>query len=266
MSRSKWLLVVIFPVLLILAGGGLYFLSNAPRTPSSSSSPPSSFYSTCDTFELVKDKRNPVPLELAKSVASAYVYKAYPGYNWVFVGQIPAYSAYFGYQSGHVFIFRKDLAPLSTLEELERHARGKPEANQAESSIKYLFNDIATIITGAMKEDELILRHFRGLPQFFVKKQENKEYVEGNFPGKTIGRLIMHTPLSFGYEILFKDSQKATGDIIFGERIDSSSSMTKTYQNNLKRKSEIHAEECKWYKDAIIEAKEANIREWDSYP
>ena len=219
---------------------------------------------SCDLGDI---RVNPVSLELAKKVASNQVKIINPEFNWEHIGSISVYNID-GDQESWVFIFRKEsIKNLNSLQDLEKHIElFSEESNSEESDKKYLFNDIATIITGAMKEDKLIQRHFRGIPEFFAKKKEIKQYVEENYPANTIGKPISLSSNPAGYEIIDKNSNKAIGKLIRFEgemRVFDISSLVSNRDTNENIK--LTKEECEKYQNAKVNADKANIAEWNKF-
>ncbi len=258
---KKLILVILLVVVALLLSVSLFFVFSNSKS-NSNQLGSNKNYLNQNNEEIVdcdlKIKRETlVSLDLAKAVGAVRLSKFYPGFNWVFVGNIITYDMY-GDQAGYVLIFRKDTYGLNTLEKLESNTQTAQSDNE-----KYQFDNVATIMTGAMKEDKLILRHFRGVPEFFGKREEIRAYVESNYPGKTIGRVISLTPMSFGYEIINRNSGKATGDMISNNKIISLPNEIARVEKNKNRR--MSWKECEAYQNAVLEAIKANIAEWNSF-
>lgn len=151
---------------------------------------------------------------------------------------------------------------MDTLNELERNA-----LNSKSDDEKYQFNDVATVIVGAVKEDKQIFRHFRGIPEFLAEKSNIKEYVEENYNGKTTGDLILASQGTTAYYKILLNS-KDSGDLIRvpNKAIVSAKSLIDLKESNERRRlSELSKDECESYKKAIQEAEQAHISEWDSF-
>jgi len=117
--------------------------------------------------------------------------------------------------SANVVISSVDFMTLNTLEKLEQNAKLFSNTNSDEIDQKYQFNNIATVMTGSMKEDKLIQRHYRGIPEVIGKKLEIKEFIENKYPEKTVGSLISDSSMGiFYYEIIDKNSKKPSGNLI----------------------------------------------------
>ncbi len=224
------------------------------------------------TCKIEETRETPVSLQLAKSVGENYLPKYYPESDWVYVGDYPVYNS-IGDINYYLFIFRKsEFITLSTLEKLERNAKLFSDSSSDESDQKYQFNNIATVMTGSMKEDKLIQRHYRGIPEAIGKKLEIKGFIEDKYSKKTIGSLISDSPMgTFYYEIIDKNSKKPSGNIIsvYDFSIISRSDLIKNQKDIQKRKEQRYStydkEECKKYQNAILEAEKAHILEWNEY-
>ena len=217
-------------------------------------------------------RETPVSLDLAKAVASDQVNRNNPPFNWVYVGNYLIYNS-FGETNYYMLIFRKsDFNNFNTLDKLEQNAKLFSDSTQDESDKKYQFNDIATVMTGTMKEDKLIQRHFRGISEAIGKRLEAKDFVEKNYPGKTIGNLIADSSTGTNYyEIIDKTSKKSSNNLISMNdfSIVSLSDLEKNQEDLQKRKEQRYStyeeDECDSYKKAVEEARQASISEWNSF-
>jgi len=224
-----------------------------------------------DRCKIEETRKIPVSLELAKSVGEDYLPRYYPEFDWIYVGNYLVYNS-FGDTNYHLLIFRKsEFLTLNTLEKLEQNAKLFSDSNQDESAQKYQFGNIATIMTGSMKEDKLIQRHYRGIPEAIGKKIEIKEFVEDKYSGKTIGSLITDSPMgTFYYEIIDKNSKKLSGNLITLDfSIISRSNLIKNQEEIQERKDKTYStygdEECEKYQNTILEREKAYIAEWKEF-
>ena len=217
-------------------------------------------------------RKTPVSLELAKFVASDQVHRNNPPFVWVYVGSQLVYSS-LGDINYYIIVFRKnEFTTFTTLEQLGQNAKLYSDSTQEGSENKYQFNDIATVMTGTMKEDKLIQRHFRGISEAIGKRLEAKDFVEKNYPGKTIGNLIADSSTGTNYyEIIDKTSKKSSNNLISMNdfSIVSLSDLEKNQEDLQKRKEQRYStyeeDECDSYKKAVEEARQASISEWNSF-
>mgnify|MGYP001565042561 CR=1 FL=1 len=217
-------------------------------------------------------RKTPVSLELAKFVASDQVHRNNPPFVWVYVGSQLVYSS-LGDINYYIIVFRKnEFTTFTTLEQLGQNAKLYSDSTQEGSENKYQFNDIATVMTGTMKEDKLIIRHFKGIPESIGKRLEIKEFVESKYAGKTIGDLVSDSPMSVGYyKIIDKNSGKPSDNVIsvLDFSIVSLSSLVQNQEDIQNRKEQTYStyekDECESYKNALEEAKQAHILEWNSF-
>ena len=101
----------------------------------------------------------------------------------------------------------------------------------------------------------------------FVEKSNIKNYVEGNYNGKTIGNLVLASQGTTAYYEILSNS-KPSGDLIRvpDKEITSTKSLVDLKENNEKRRlSGYSKDECESYKKAIEEARQSHITEWDSF-
>lgn len=253
----KIILVFIFLIFIVIIGGFFLFKSSVGE-------------SGCVINDL---RQTPVSLDLAKSVASDQVQRNNPPFDWVYVGNYVVYNS-FGDTNYYIIIFRKiEFTKFDTLAKLEQNAKLFSDSTSEESDNKYQFNDIvATVMTGTMKEDKLIQRHFRGIPESIGKRLEIKEFIESNYPGKTIGNLIFDSPMDVGfYEIISKSLGESSGDLIrvLDKSIVSLRQLKQNQEDIQKRKQQRYStyedEECERYKQAAVDAMNANINQWNEF-
>ncbi|MBS3066511.1 hypothetical protein J4205_01685 [Candidatus Pacearchaeota archaeon] len=242
----KWLLIIIgFLIISGIVIGAVFYLPNISK----------------NSCELDDVQLTQIPVSLAQSVASEQVHRNNPPFNWTSIGYIQAEDI-IGEQYYYVFIFVKEGFNLNTLDKFEKNALSAQSDDE-----KYQFNDVATVIVGAVKEDKQIFRHFRGIPEFFVEKSNIKNYVEGNYNGKTIGNLVLASQGTTAYYEILSNS-KPSGDLIRvpDKEITSTKSLVDLKENNEKRRlSGYSKDECESYKKAIEEARQSHITEWDSF-
>lgn len=257
---KKILISVIAVIILVLITGVMFVLN---KDTSNSSQGTCKITETRETF---------VPPLLAKAVGENQVMNNYPESGWVYVGSYLVENS-FGDSNYYLLIFRKSgFTTLNTLEKLEQNAKLFSDSSSEESDKKYQFNDIATVMTGAMKEDKLIQRHYRGIPEVIGKKLEIKDFVENTYSGKTIGNLVSDSPMGgFYYEIVDKNSKEFLGNVIsvFDNSIISRSDLVKNQNDIQERKEQRYStyenDECERYQNAISEAEKAHIDEWNGY-
>ena len=254
MKRGVWIVLIILLAVIVI---GFVLFSQDSFNVSGAS---------CDIKEI---RETPVSLELAKTVALDNVNKNNPPFDWVYVGGYLSQNS-LGDSIYYVLIFRKiDFTELTTLDVLEQNAQ---KFSDSESDDKSQFNNIATVMTGSMKEDKLIQRHFRGLPEAIGKRLEIKQIVEENYPGETIGDLIMNSPSDAGYyEIVSKETSQSSGNLI--SVYDNSIVSVGELNNNLemveKRKRESYKEfsdsECELLMQSAEQGRLENIGQWNSF-
>jgi hypothetical protein len=72
---------------------------------------------------------------------------------------------------------------------------------------QYFTGTFATVMTGAVETEPVVIRCYRGLPDFLVKQQEIEELVSASFSAKKLrtGRLVYFSPVDIRFEV--------TGDV-----------------------------------------------------
>lgn len=163
-----------------------------------------------------------IEVELAKFVAGQHVHRNNRPFEWRNVDHMVLYDVE-GNVQGYAFVFAKaettfhspvdiqqhiqeKYGPL--LEAREKAANAKPKVQadgqtspavvDAEENL-YNFKNIATVITGATSDSPLILRHFRGFPEFWVEAETLGSPASARLYGKSlqVSRVIMITPMDF---------------------------------------------------------------------
>jgi len=68
---------------------------------------------------------------------------------------------------------------------------------------QYFTNIFATVMTSAVETEPVIIRCYRGLPDFFINKADLQERVDTNFPDQKLKlqRLIYFSPVDIRYEV-----------------------------------------------------------------
>ncbi len=217
-------------------------------------------------------RTTPISLDQANSVALEHVNNNNRPFSWVNVGHYLVRNS-FDESNYYIFIFRKsDVNKFNTLEKLEENAKLFSDTNAEDTDQKLQVNDIATVITGTMNEDKLIIRNYRGIPASMAKKIEIKEFVEKKFSGLTIGELYYDSEMDQGYyEIMKIDSKKPTGDVIkvvdnsIVPRSDLIKYQEKLEQRKQERYSSLSKDECEQLKNGILERNADLDRQWSRY-
>ena len=160
--------------------------------------------------------------DLARFVADQQVLKFYPGFEWRSLDRLTLYDVE-GEVCAYAIISAKGDMGFRSAEDLRRHIRegwaelekarqdeaqaepnteaavqAKSRVVQAERSL-YRFDDLATVITSGTTGSKLILRHFRGLPEFWVNAEAIDEAASLRRYGKalSISGVLMITPMDF---------------------------------------------------------------------
>lgn len=194
-------------------------------------------FMTFGNFRIVHAK-NPttnstmINMDLARFVAKQHVQKFYPGFQWSSIDHMVVHDIN-GSVVAYAFIFSK--SSLWSINDLQIHVIEKyKKLNQIEDKINdgstsidqnqlnksqieeelYSYNDIATVITGATSNSKLILRHFRGLPDFWVEAQSIDETYSLKTYGKALQvfRIVMITPMD--YRLVASEGIKATASTV----------------------------------------------------
>ncbi len=171
---------------------------------------------------LLKSEATSIKVSLAQYVASRQVHRNNPPFDWQVVDHMVLHDID-GRVRAYAFLFAKVDTAFQSTEDIQRHileksallreaqeeASNAPPGTQVagvtpDSVVKaeealYNFNGLATVITGATSDSKLILRHFRGIPEFWVNAETLTPAVSTRLYGKTlqVSRVIMITPMDF---------------------------------------------------------------------
>jgi len=159
-----------------------------------------------------------VEVDFAKHVAAEHVNANNQPFEWRYLDHMVLYDVD-GNPNGYAFVFIKRDSRFAAPSSLQQHiadvsarmlarekdARGDASVqNDGESSGDteadlFAFDDLATVITGATTDSPLILRHFRGAPEFWVEAARLNLPVAGKQQGKskTASHIVMITPMDF---------------------------------------------------------------------
>ena len=169
-----------------------------------------------------------IEVDLAWFVAEQQVYRYYPEFEWHALDHMTIHDID-GAVKAYAFVFAEAGSDILTAAELREHIQeksavldqAKEQANaehdsdsaeqarariiEAEEAL-YSFQNLATIITGATSDSKLILRHFRGIPEFWVNAEAPNEASDLEQIGKSqrISHIVMITPMDF--RIVFTES------------------------------------------------------------
>jgi hypothetical protein len=148
-------------------------------------------------------------VELARFVASQHVHANNQPYQWHALDHMVLYDVD-GNPSGYAFVFAKAESGFKVAADLQRHieasSSGKAtnQPGQTQSSVNadddlFAFDDLATVITGATTDSPLILRHFRGAPEFWIEaaKMDIPAVAKQQASRKEATYVIMVTPMDF---------------------------------------------------------------------
>ena len=163
-----------------------------------------------------------VEVDLARFVAGQYVHRYYPEFEWRNLDHMVLYDID-GAVRAYAMVFAKADSPFHSSADLQRHIREKSvqllqakekaatsnseaqaEGETAASVVEteeelYNFDNLATVITGATSDSKLILRHFRGLPRFWVNAETLDADTSVGLYGSPlkVSHVIMITPMDF---------------------------------------------------------------------
>jgi len=143
-----------------------------------------------------------VPVALAQHIAAEHVQANNRPFQWRAVDHMVLYDLT-GHPNGYAFIFSKADSRFNGPIALRQHIidRATSSASQGEQAVSssdndlFAFQDLATVITGATTDSPLILRHFRGAPEFWVEAIKQDTSRQGGTEGMT--RVVMVTPMDF---------------------------------------------------------------------
>ncbi|MEK6927061.1 MAG: hypothetical protein AABX11_01375 [Nanoarchaeota archaeon] len=234
------LLVLIFLGLVV---GGIFYFSN----------------NLINSCELEEVQGTPVSISQAQSFALFRVTENNKPYTWIPLGYLQSNDIN-GEKNYYVFIFVKDGFNLNTLDKLKSNIL----TAQSEED-KYQFNDVATIVVSAIKEEKQLIRHFRGLPEYFVEEDNIESLLTKN--GEERGNLILDNQGTTAYFEILSNS-KNTGNLIrvSDKKIISSKDLIDFKEASEQRRlSAMSSTECEQYKIALQEASQAHIAEWNKF-
>jgi hypothetical protein len=163
-----------------------------------------------------------IPLNLARYVASEQVHRNNPPFEWYVLDHMVLHDIG-GAVSAYAFIFAKTDTVFQSPAYLQQHIReGSALLREAQEKVanapsdtqvagvtpdsvveaaETLYNrsDLATVITGATSNSKLILRHFRGIPEFWVDAATLDSQTSSRLYGRVlqVSRVIMITPMDF---------------------------------------------------------------------
>lgn len=150
-----------------------------------------------------------VEIELAQYVASLHVHANNQPYQWHALDHMVLYDID-GNPNAHAFVFAKADSRFKVSADLRRHVEAGASGSatnqlrQTQSSVSadndlFAFDDLATVITGASTDSPLILRHFRGAPEFWIEaaKMEATGVAKQQAGRKAAPVVIMVTPMDF---------------------------------------------------------------------
>jgi hypothetical protein len=166
-----------------------------------------------------------VSIEVAKLVAAEYLPKYYPA-EWQYLNHYVCYSLD-GAPAAYAIVFRKLECQLQGAEDVDQHIAQVAEARRdlrkqlqqtaekAEqySDLKrqcdelrrslYLFDELATVITGATTTSGLILRCYRGLPPLVAEGYELRTEMLAQKLGVSfeLDRILFFSPTDLRYEV-----------------------------------------------------------------
>jgi hypothetical protein len=174
-----------------------------------------------------------VDINVAIIAAADYLPSYYPG-DWQYFDHFVCYDIN-GVPAAYTIIFRDPNALLADMNELntsmenlrqrhrdtenrisERLAALPPQDANSDETLKsirkeksklirsqYFTGAFATVMTAAVETEPVLLRCYRGLPDFLVKQAEMQEQVEANFPDQKfkLQHLIYFNPVDIRYEV-----------------------------------------------------------------
>ncbi|MBX3733143.1 MAG: hypothetical protein KF791_11180 [Verrucomicrobiae bacterium] len=160
-----------------------------------------------------------IEVKLARFVASQHVHANNQPYQWQALDRMVLYDVD-GNPNAYAFVFAKSGSRFNTPAALQQHIAdvtsrivaqqakgtaaaptandGGGEAGDAENDL-FAFDDLATVITSATADSPLILRHFRGAPEFWVEAARMEASTTPGQRGqrKTARHVVMVTPMDF---------------------------------------------------------------------
>lgn len=174
-----------------------------------------------------------VDVELARFVANDYLQRFYKG-EWVPFNYFICYDLD-GIPAAYAFVFRKADSDIKTEEDLaiaqdkikknflviinriieienstdltvetkEQEMANLRSLNNQLTRAQYHPDTFSTVITGASNTSELLIRHYRGLPNFDIKKEEIEAELKNNYPERQyeLGHILYFGPIDIRYEV-----------------------------------------------------------------
>jgi len=148
-----------------------------------------------------------IKIELARHVANEHVQANNRPHQWRYLDHLVLYDVE-GSPNAYAFVFARDGSRFRAPTDLRQHisnitaSLSPKQGQQAQSfadSDLFGFDDLATVITGATVESPLILRHFRGAPEFWIEavKLETAWAAKQQTERSAATHIIMVTPMDF---------------------------------------------------------------------
>jgi len=145
-----------------------------------------------------------IPVGLAQHVASEHVHANNQPFLWQSLDSMILYDID-GNPNGYAFIFAKAQSrfngPVALRQHVTDHAAAtanqEPNGQSPSDNDLFAFDELATVITGATSESPLILRHFRGTPEFWIEAV--KLDASRRVGAKESTRAVMVTPMDFRF-------------------------------------------------------------------
>ncbi len=109
---------------------------------------------------------------IAQSVAIGQVQLSYPAFAWRLLDRVDLVDAD-KEPTAYAFLFAKADGDFQSMADVQSHiAAAQPGWPDDD---RFAFAQIATIITGARDTDALIFRHFRGIPEFYIAAEQERQ-------------------------------------------------------------------------------------------
>ncbi len=177
-----------------------------------------------------------VDVDVAQAVAAEHLPKYFPG-EWLYLNHYVFYGLD-GAPAAYAFVFKKPGTDMKTASELEEHvslasearylvgkqlsdlAENTPEhteLRQQQSSLRrslYMFDKLATMVTGATTTSELVIRCYRGLPPIVAEEYElQTQFVAQKLGGNLeLGRIVFVSSSDIRYEVTAAGEAKAAAE------------------------------------------------------
>lgn len=140
-----------------------------------------------------------IDLDLARFAATNHVHLRNPPFEWLSVDHMVLHDVD-GTVSAYAFVFAKHGSSLRSPALLKQHlqdaAAGKSDGQRRSDT---LTNELATVITGAVDGSPVILRHFRGISDFWVEAAtlDPADTVRRYGKALEVSHVVLVTPLDF---------------------------------------------------------------------